>query len=217
MKKVFVVLLCIIAVFAIVSCKSEPKQEEKKGSEDSTPKPTDEDILAGKAYYRLTATMMAKRFSFLYDDIDPKAGDVLTVTYRSEHPVTYLYLRNDGTPADVQFLYKYEILEENDPYVSSADADGWITLSFTYPDTPIKGTYDEGGTVSGIMLELANYDNKFAEFDFLEIKQLTFNGQKLTIDGPETEKDATGYQSDHGVWNRGNGDQTDPILERVFF
>ena len=221
MKKLFVVFLCLLAVFAIVSCKSEPKQEEEA---DTTPKPTDEDILSGKAYYRLTATAQAKRFTFLYcedeekNDITPKAGDVLSVTYRSEHPVTYLYLRNYDT-TEVKFLYKYIILDEDDPYVSAADADGWITLTFTYPETPMEGSYDETeGTVSGFMIELVNYDQKFQVDEYLEIKELSFNGKKLIIKGPETIKDAeAGFQSDHGVWNRGNGDQTDPVLERVFF
>lgn len=222
MKKLFVLFLCILAVFAIVSCKSEPKQDNAVEPEgDSTPKPTDEDVLAGKAYYRLTATAQAKRFSFSYsedeekNDITPKAGDVLSITYRSEHPVTYLYLRNSG---EVKFLYKYEILTENDPYVSAADEDGWITLTYTYPEAPLEGAYDEtDGTVSGILLEIANYDQKFQVDDYLEIKELTFNNQKLIIEGPETEKEAAGYQSDHGIWNRGNGDQTDPVLSRIFF
>ena len=52
--------------------------------------------------------------------------------------------------------------------------------------------------------------------DYLEIKDFAFNGEELLVEGPETVKDATGYQSDHGVWNRGNGDQTEPVLERVF-
>lgn len=214
MKKLFVLLLCLLAVFAIVSCKNEPKQEG-----DTTPKPTDEDILSGKAYYHLTATMQAKRFSFLYaggaDEINPKAGDVITLKYRSEHPVTYLYLRNEDT--SVAFLNKYEILESDDPYVSTADADGWFTLTFTYPEAPSSGTYDAtDGTVSGFLLEIANYDQKFQVDDYLEIKDFAFNGEKLLVEGPETVKDATGYQSDHGVWNRGNGDQTEPVLERVF-
>ena len=220
MKKLLVLLLCLLAVFAIVSCKSEPKQEEDA---DTTPKPTDEDILSGKDYYRLTATAQAKRFTFLYsedeekNDIAPKAGDELKITYRSEHPVTYLYLRDAAEK--VKFLYKYEILTDNDPYVSAADADGWITLTFTYPETPLEGSYDEtDGTVPGFMLEIANYDQKFQVDDYLEIKELSFNGKKLIIKGPETIKDAeAGFQSDHGVWNRGNGDQTDPVLTRVFF
>ncbi len=220
MKKLCVILLCLIAGFAVVSCKNEPqKQGENQEEEiDTTPKPTDEDVLAGKAYYRLTATTQAKRFSFLYEALEPKAGDVLTITYRSEHPVTMLYLR-DGDEK-IKFLYKYEILESEDPYVSAPDADGWITMTFTYPEAPAEGAYDAGeGTVPGIKVELANYDQKFQVDEYLEIKEFTFNGEKLAIDGPETIKEAeAGFKSDHGVWNRAdNTDQTDPVLERIFF
>lgn len=219
MKKLFVLLLCLLAVFVIVSCKSEPASEP---GGDTTPKPTDEDVLSGKAYYRLTATTQAKRFTFLYEDFEPKAGDVLTVTYRTqygaEHPVTMLYLR-DGDEKIV-FLYKYDILAEGDPYVSAADEDGWIKLTFTYPEAPAEGSYDpDEGTVPGFKIELVNYDQKFQVDEYLEIKELSFNGQKLAIDGPETiEAAEKGFQSDHGVWNRDtNTDQTDPVLERIFF
>lgn len=219
MKKLFVLLLCLLAVFVIISCKSEPASEP---GGDTTPKPTDEDVLAGKAYYRLTATTQAKRFTFLYENLEPKAGDVLTITYRTqyglEHPVAMLYLRDGGEK--IKFLYKIEILAEEDPYVSTADKDGWIKMTFTYPEAPAEGAYDpEEGTVSGIKVELVNYDQKFQVEEYLEIKELTFNGQRLAIEGPETIKDAeAGFQSDHGIWNRAdNTDQTDPVLERIFF
>ena len=82
----------------------------------------------------------------------------------------------------------------------------------------MEGAYDETeGTVTGFLLEIANYDQKFQVDDYLEIKAFSFNGQKLTIEGPETEAEAAGYQSENGIWNRGNGDQTDPVLSRIFF
>ena len=220
MKKFFILFLCLLAVFAIVSCKNEPKQEEKPAE----PKPTDEDILSGKAYYRLTATIEAKRFSFMYvggeDGINPKEGDVLSITYRpiNDHPVTHLYLKNAVTSAEVKFLDKYVIQSEEDPYVT-VNEDGWITMSFTYPAAPLQGSYDPtDGTVSGFLLELANYDYKFAPpNDYIEIKELSFNGTKLVIEGPETVKEAEKYQSNHGIWSRGKGDQTEPVLTAIFF
>lgn len=223
MRKVLVVLFCLLAVFAVVSCKNDPANT---GSKDNKPvKLTEEEhaaVLAGTAFYRLTATQEAKRFTLQYeggeDGINPKEGDVLTLKYRSEHPVTYLYLRNEDEK--VKFLYKYPILEEADPYVSAPDEDGWITLSFTYPAEPMadsKSSYDEeDGTVSGFRIELANYDDKFAIDDYLDIKDLSFNETKLTIDGPVGWKEAAGYQSVvGGVWSAGNGDQTDPTIKVI--
>lgn len=218
MRKILVVLICLLAVFAVVSCKNDP---ENTGSTEKKPvKLTEaehEAVLAGNAFYRLTATMMAKRFTLQYEGgengINPKEGDILTLKYRSEHPVTHLYLRDDAIK--IEFLKKYVILEEGDPYISAPDEDGWITLTFTYPAAPSVGSYDEeDGTVSGFRIELVNYDDKFAVDDYLDIKDLAFNGTKLTIDGPVGEKEASGYQSVvGGVWSAGNGDQTDPTIK----
>ena len=210
MKKTFVILLCLLAVFAIVSCKQDPKDSESKG----------------ETFYRLTATRTAKRFALQYAgdsglEINPKEGDVLSLKYRSNHPVTHLYLRDDAGKID--FLNKYAIDDEDDPYVSQPDNDGWITLTFKYPEEPKSGEYGEDGTVCGFRLELTNYlkpetgshdqgIGKFVVGDYLDIKDLTFNGKELTIEAAGADG-----QSDQGVWNMAiddsNTDHTIPTLE----
>ena len=165
-------------------------------------------------YYRLTATRSAKRFALKYiggeveGAINPVAGDVLTFKYRTNHKVTHLYLHDYAYA--VEFAKKTAI----DSYITEADEDGWITFTFTYP---------EGAKVSGIYLQLTNYvdgahdegKGKFAVDDYLDIKDLTFKGEKLTIE-PAGE---TG-QSDHGVWNwaidDSNTDHTIPTLTEVY-
>lgn len=212
MKKLFVLLLCLMAVVAIVACKQEPKAEPTPTPAPEI-KPTDEDILDGKAYYRLTATREAKRFGFQYfdeeeDTFDPKEGDVLTITYRTNHAVDRIYLRDTSQNYLFPDTSSYHaILESEDPYVTEADADGWITFSFTFGEI-LDPRY-------GFRLELANYNTgKFQVKDYIEIKEITFRGEKLTIDEADEDNE---YQSDHGVWNNTNTDHTLPTLEAIFF
>lgn len=166
-------------------------------------------------YYRLTATRVAKRFALQYaggeGGINPKAGDVLTLKYRTNHVVTTLYL------SDAAYTVNFQKKVDISDFVSEADEDGWIAFSFTYPED--DSLYDaETHTVAGILLQLANYDTHGGErpFDvdeYLDIKDLAFNGEKLTIDPAGEEED---YQSDHGVWNATNTDHTRPTLEVIY-
>lgn len=74
------------------------------------------------------------------------------------------------------------------------------------------------GSLDGIRLELANYEDgshedgkgKFRADDYLDIKDLAFNGEELEIDESEDG------QSDHGVWNNTNTDHTLPTLEVIY-
>ena len=217
MKKLFVLLLCLLAVVAIISCKQDPKTEPEK-------KPGTQPIASGTAYcYRLTATRDAKRFALRFigakegsEGINPEAGSVLTFQYRSSHPVTHLYLRNEKGDSVPEFAKKTSIT----PYISEPDEDGWITFTFTYPADMAEGTYP----VSGFLLELANYtdgshaDGKgmFVTGDYLEIMDLMFDGVELGIDGPENATDAVRYQTDNGVYNNSsetNKDHCWPVFE----
>ncbi len=198
MKKLIIVLFCLLAVFAVVSCNQEPKNPEQPAAE-------------GDFYYRLTATRDAKRFSFKYaggeNGINPEEGDTITFKYRSSHPVTHLYLRNENGSATPVFAKKTAI----GAYVEAGD-DGWITFTFKYPE--MEDTYP----VSGFLLELANYTDgshdegmgMFAEGDYLDIMDLYFNDELLTI-----EQESERKKGNHGVWNNDNDDQTLPTLEVI--
>jgi len=198
MKKIAILFLCLLVVIAIVSCNQEPKNPEQPVAE-------------GDFYYRLTATRSAKRFSFKYaggqNGINPEEGDTITFKYRSSHPVTHLYLRNENMSETPVFAYKTAI----DPYIEAGE-DGWISFSFTYPE--MEGTYP----VSGFLLELANYTDgshnegmgMFAEGDYLDIMDLYFNDELLTI-----EQESERKKGNHGVWNNDNNDQTLPTLEVI--
>lgn len=214
MKRLIVLLLCLLAVFAVVSCANEPGKHQEK-------KPASGDKITGSVYFKLTATRGAKRIVALRyvggeDGINPKEGDVLTLKYRSSHPVTRLYLRSadDATT----FLDKYDIASENDPFVSGADEDGWVTFTYQFPATMFTA---EITSFPGIKIEFANYlsgehaegKGMFEAGDYIEIKEFYFNDDLLAIDGPEDATTAKNYQSDEGVWNRPNTDHTWPVLE----
>ena len=221
MKKFLVLFLCLLAIFVIVSCKDDPTEGNNEPAEPAAKQETPgttADILAGTAFYRLTATVEAKRFSLQYLDdeegaFDPQKDDVLTLKYRTNHAVTCFFLR-DGSgntnyiPAEDLVPEKkyHNISASGDSYVTGPDADGWYTLTFTFAET----------TASGFRLELANYESsatKFKPDQYLDIKDLQFKGERLTIEEPDPEVDE--FKSDHGIWNDGKttgSDQTNPTL-----
>ncbi len=150
------------------------------------------------------------------EGINPEEGDVITLKYRSSHPVTRIYLRSaDDTNI---FLDKYDITSEDDPYVSDPDEDGWLTFTYKFPSSLFTEVIT---SFSGIKIEFANYvsgehaDGKglFAPGDYIEIKEFYFNDDLLAIEGPEDAETAKSYKSDQGVWNRDNTDHTWPVLE----
>ena len=217
-----------MALFAVVSCKNGPENSvpDPEPAPEPAPEPepapaagpTAEEqaaVLAGNAYYRLTATREAKRFALQYLDdeegtFDPEPGDVLTLKYRTSYAVDRFYLRDSSgktyltTEPDNKF---HAVAATDDPFVSAADEDGWITFSFTFTEM-VDSHY-------GFRLELANYSGvKFTKGDYIEIKDLAFKGEKLTVEIAGAEDD---YQSDHGVWNATNTDHTLPTLEVKYF
>ena len=206
MKKLFIIMLCLLAFLAIVSCKQDPKTEP---TPTPAPKMTDEDVLEGKAFYRLTATREAKRFALQYYDavdgtFNPVEGDVLTLKYRTDGKVTRFYLRDSSQNAFLpEGASNHDILDEDDPYVTGPDEDGW----YTFTDTFIEETDPR----FGFRLELADYSGtKFQSGQYLDIKDLKFKGEKLTI---EEDEETEAQQSNHGVWNASNTDHTLPTLE----
>ena len=209
MKKLFIVLLCLVAVLAIISCKQDPKTEPTPA-----PKMTDTDVLEGRACYRLTATREAKRFALQYYEADgsfnPVAGDTFSLKYRSPNrTVDRFYLRDSSEKKYLTEGSYHDILATDEPYITGPDDDGWYTLSFTF------GTYAD--PMMGIRVELASYEHgKFVAGNYIEIKDVKFNDELLTI---EEDEETEAQQSNHGVWNASttdsNKDHTLPTLEIV--
>lgn len=208
MRKLFVLLLCLVAMLAIVSCKQDPKTEPEP---TPAPKMTDEDVLDGKACYRLTATREAKRFALQYYELDgsfdPKEGDTFSLKYRSPmRLVDRFYLRDTSQKALLpEGASNHDILTSEDPYITGPDEDGWYTLTYTFL------TYAD--PMIGIRIELGSYNHgKFVANDYIEIKDVKFNNELLTI---EEDEETEAQQSNHGVWNATNTDHTLPELSIV--
>ena len=100
-------------------------------------------------------------------------------------------------------------MASEDSYVTGPDDDGWYILTYTF------GSYAD--PMFGIRIELASYDHgKFAIGNYIEIKDVKFNDELLTI---EEDEETEAQQSNHGVWNNSttdsNTDHTLPALEIV--
>lgn len=231
MKKILVILLCMMALTAFASCTNAPSNNEPAPeptpapTPEPTPEPepvpviTEEDhqaVLSGEAYYRLTATRTAKRFALQYDceDFTPEEDSVLTLKYRTSSGVTVdrLYIRDALERKYLEDKY-HAILSADDPYVSPADEDGWISFSFSFPAM----TDPESGAdyFSGIRLEFGSYGlGGFIEGDYIEIRDFALDGVSLKINPAGEDED---YQSDCGIWNASNTDHTRPTLEVKYF
>ena len=206
MKKIIALFLCLVALFVIVSCKDEPEQQE---AEPKLVPATTEDILAGNAFYRLTATREAKRFALQYLDeeegtFDPQEGDKPTFKYRTNHAVDRFYLRDSSQNPILEDGDYHAILASEDPYVSVGE-DGWIAFEYTFPEMTDPRF--------GIRLELAVYNSAIGKFKpgyYIDIKDLEYKGEKLTIDPAGEDEE---WQTNSGVWNNTNTDHTRPTLE----
>ena len=71
-------------------------------------------------YYHLVATETAKRFGFRYSDLAIEPGDELTFKYRSDHPVTHLYLRDAAGETGVSKKVIDEYIEELEEFLDEA-------------------------------------------------------------------------------------------------
>lgn len=119
MKKFIVLLLCLLAVFAIASCKQEP---------EPTPEPAPEPAPAeDSTVYVLTATASGDRFQFKWDAVEESGGEVFTLKYKTDKTVTAVTTRD---PSGAKYIDNAAI----GTYISEADADGWVTFTCTIPD-----------------------------------------------------------------------------------
>ena len=119
MKKLLVVMLCLLAVFAIVSCKHEP---EKSNEPEPAPAPADDSTV-----YVLTATAAGDRFQFKWDAVEDSGNQVFTLKYKTDKAITSVTTRD---PSGAKYMDNASIT----PYISEADDAGWITFTCTIPE-----------------------------------------------------------------------------------
>lgn len=132
MKKLFVIMLCLLAVFAIISCKQEP---------EPTPEPAEDSTV-----YVLTATASGDRFQFKWDAVEESGGEVFTLKYKTDKTVTAVTTRD---PSGSKYIDNAAI----GTYISEADDAGWVTFTFTIPEGTHTGFgiafFVEGSVTAG--------------------------------------------------------------------
>jgi len=124
MKKLLVVLFVLIAIFAFASCKHEPENNES----NQTPPPVADD----SKVFVLTATAAGDRFQFKWDEVEESGGKVFTLKYKTDKTISSVTTRD---PSGDKYLNDVSIAE----YISEAEANGWITFSYTIPEGEHEG------------------------------------------------------------------------------
>lgn len=127
------------------------------------------------------------RFQLSFADTVLHVGDVVQFQFRSTREFDYgVSLRaTDGTKS----LYYSEI----DDYISDADANGWITFTYTIPAKGVAD-FNQAKFDDGFYLCLHGFT---VTTDVLEVKAFTVNGDQATI---TSVKHGTAEDIDDHVW-----------------
>ena len=162
LRNVLIVLFAVLMVFAIASCKHEPKVEPKP-----TPQPKGD-------IYQIEVTEGVDKDYYNRDKIklvwnQPIAeGDTLSLKYRSERDVYQWDIRNDSH----KWVYETSKNGFEDPVLGE---DGWYTLSYTFGKT-IAGA---AGASSAFGVY---FRGNFVTTDIFEIKEILLNGEELEVE-----------------------------------
>ena len=155
MKKVFILMLCLLAVFAIVSCKHEP---EKSNEPEPAPAPVDDDATV----YVLTATAAGDRFQFKWDSFVIEGGEVVTFQFQCEKALSTYTTRSIAPDEKYASSVSYSGEAEN----------GWYTFTYTIP---------EGKTATGFGVSLF-VSGGVVIGDVMKIKNITIDDEEMTLE-----------------------------------
>lgn len=185
LRNFIIVLLAIFMVFALASCKNEPEVPPHEDEEE-------EPIYSESVIYKLTATKgrnvgwwSADKFvlSFSADSEKASKGSVLTLKYRSTREITQFNIRNSSN----KWIYEQPKTSGGKEYPlpegfkSEPDADGWITVTFTFGDKWWDGTdiAMTDGTYSSTWR--IDFIGEIVTTDVLEVKDIKLNDTALTL------------------------------------
>ena len=139
-------------------------------------------------YIKLTSTEEQKRFTVRYksDVISPEEGDVISFKYRPHNGTfKYLNLRNQDSSDTTAFAKDTNIKDAG--YSSqSADADGWYTFVFVFPENYKSGT-PASYPYAGFIMEIID-SGKWQVGDSLDILGFSYNGEALEISATDDTK-----------------------------
>ena len=151
MKKIIVLLLCLLAVFCAVSCKNEPE----KGDE---PAPEPEEV--GPVYV-LTATSASDRFQFKWDDYEIVGGEEVYFEFQCEKTLAS-YTTRSIVP-DEKFVDVASYSGEPD--------DGWYAFSYTIPEDKTARGFGVSLFVTGAV----------AIGDVMRIRSITIDDEEMKL------------------------------------
>ena len=226
-RNFLIVLLAVLMIFALASCKNEPEEKEPEFTPvevDLWPyknyTPTDNDV------YEITITEGISSGYWSYDKLKLvfgetiNAGDTVTFKYRSERNIYQWDVRDASV---TKWVYE---THQDGFEVPVLGEGGWYSFSYTFADTDYNGvavTYPyEGGF--GVFLRGA-----FIEGDVIEIMDVKLNDEPLLIEADTITSSAELSEEtikDH-VWSipknyavlfataaLGNSDKT-PVVAKV--
>ena len=175
LRNFLIVLFAVLMVFALASCKHEPKPEPAPAEDpwelypykDYTPTSNDVQVIT---ITEGVETDYYNRDKLKIEWEEPvEAGDVVTLKYRSERTIYQWDIRNGST----KWVYETSKNNFTDPVIG---AGGWATLTYTFADVDINGAELPGDTRFGIY-----FRGNFVEGDVFEIMDVKLNGEPLDI------------------------------------
>ena len=186
LRNVLIVLFAVLIVFAFASCKNEPKVDPKPTPGPTpTPGPVD-------GIYQIQITEGVDKDYWnrdklkLFFEEEVKAGDTITLKYRSERDVYQWDIRNETDK--IKWVYETHKGYGDDPTTYFVDPvegeDGWFTLTYTFADTVLSKV-----TGTEIPAEFESSDGfgiyfrgNYVSTDIFEIKDITLNGEAIALD-----------------------------------
>lgn len=175
LRSILIVLLAVFLVFALASCKNEPKEPENKPQ----PIPTDNTI------YKLTATVArnsswygADKFRINLENggVVVKEGSTLYFKFRA---TTEFYEFNLRSSIEDSLKWVYEQDKSKFESFSEPDTDGWITVTYTFGDLYNGNDASElYGEKTGFFLD---FIGDIIVGDVLEIKNVVVDGKLIPI------------------------------------
>ena len=184
-RNFIIVLLAVFMVFALASCKHEPEVKPTPDTPDDPQPAYSEDVI-----YKLTATRgrnlgwwSADKFvlSFSADAEKVSKGDVLTLKYRSTREITQFNIRNSSN----KWIYEQPKKSSGKDYPlpegfkSEPDADGWITVTFTFGDK-----WWDGSEITSTTYPSAwriDFIGEIVTTDVLEVKDIKLTKSDSTV------------------------------------
>ena len=182
-RNFIIVLLAVLMAFAFASCKHDPEPQPEPQPE---PGPTGEVVYQIQVSEGVDNDYWNRDKIKLFFEEEVKAGDTITLKYRSERDVYQWDIRNESEK--IKWVYEANKGYGDDTtkyFVDPVEGeDGWFTLTYKFSDK-VEKTVDKTKTVidfdesEGFGIY---FRGNFVRTDLLEIKDIQLNGKALKLE-----------------------------------